>query len=87
MWKTENDQTVANNTTSIVELFNSFFASIFTNHIPNHEMTSTDTADFNESSPQILDEIKFSALEVFAVFRSLNPDKAQETYNFQILND
>ena len=64
MWKTENDQTVANNTTSIVELFNSFFASIFTNHIPNHEMTSTDTADFNESSPQILDEIKFSALEV-----------------------
>ena len=72
LWKTENDQKVANNTISIAELFNSYFASIFTNHLHNHEMKNTDTADFNEPPPQILNEINFSELEVFAD----NPDKA-----------
>ena len=76
LWKTENDQKVANNTISIAELFNSYFASIFTNHLHNHEMKNTDTADFNEPPPQILNEINFSELEVFAALRSLNPDKA-----------
>ena len=76
LWKTENDQKVANNTISIAELFNSYFASILTNHLHNHEMKNTDTADFNEPSPQILNEINFSELEVFAALRSLNPDKA-----------
>ena len=61
---------------SIAELFNSYFASIFTNHLHNHEMKNTDTADFNEPPPQILNEINFSELEVFATLRSLNPDKA-----------
>ena len=76
LWKTENDQKVANSTISIAELFNSYFASIFTNHLHNHEMKNTDTADFNEPPPQILNEINFSELEVFATLRSLNPDKA-----------
>ena len=76
LWKTENDQKVANNTISIAELFNSYFASILTNHLHNHEMKNTDTADFNEPPPQILNEINFSELEVFAALRSLNPDKA-----------
>ena len=77
LWKTENDQKVANNTISIAELFNSYFAStIFTSHLHNHEMKNTDTADFNEPPPQILNEINFSELEVFAALRSLNPDKA-----------
>ena len=53
-WKTENDQKVANNTISIAELFNRYFASIFTNHLQNHEMTYTDTTDFNEPPSQIL---------------------------------
>ena len=75
LWKTENDQKVANNTISIAELFYSYFASIFTNHLHNHEMKNTDTADFNEPPPQILNEINFSELEVFAALRSLNPDK------------
>ena len=66
----------ASNTILIAELFNSYFASTFTNHIHNHEMKNTDTADFNEPPPQILDEINFSELEVFAALRSLNPDKA-----------
>ena len=39
-------------------------------------MKNTDTADFNEPPPQILNEINFSELEVFAALRSLNPDKA-----------
>ena len=39
-------------------------------------MKNTDTADFNEPPPQMLDEINFSELVVFAVLRSLNPDKA-----------
>ena len=76
LWKTENDQKVANNPISIAELFNSYFASILTNHLHNHEMKNTDTADFNEPPPQILNEINFSELEVFAALRSLNPDKA-----------
>ena len=80
LWKTENDQKVANNTISIAELFNSYFASIFTNHLHNHEMKNTDTADFNEPHPQILNEINFSELEVFAALRSLNPDKALGPY-------
>ena len=75
LWKTKNDQKVANNTISIAELFNSYFASIFTNHLHNHEMKNTDTADFNEAPSQILNEINFSELEVFAALRSLNPDK------------
>ena len=54
LWKTENDQKVANNTISIAELLNSYFTSIFTNHLHNHEMKNTDTADFNEPPPQIL---------------------------------
>ena len=76
LWKTENDQKVANNTISIAELFNGYFASIFTNHLHNHEMKNTNTAHFNEPPPQILNEIDFSELEVFAALRSLNPDKA-----------
>ena len=63
LWKTENDQKVANNTISIAELFNSYFASIFTNHLHNHEMKNTDTADFNEPPPQILNEINFLNLK------------------------
>ena len=39
-------------------------------------MKNTDTADFNEPPPQMLDEINFSELVVFAALRSLNPDKA-----------
>ena len=39
-------------------------------------MKNTDTADFKEPPPQILNEINFSELEVFAALRSLNPDKA-----------
>ena len=76
LWKTENDQKVANNTISIAELFNGYFASIFTNRLHNHEMKNTNTAHFNEPPPQILNEINFSELEVFAALRSLNPDKA-----------
>ena len=38
-------------------------------------MKNTDTADFSEPPPQILNEINFSELEVFAALRSLNPDK------------
>ena len=73
LWKTENDQKVAN-TISITELFSSYFASIFTNHLHNHEMKNTDTADFNEPPPQILNEINFSELEVFAALLFLSRD-------------
>ena len=75
-WTTENDQKVANSTKSIAELFNGYFASVFTDHLHNHEMTDTDPADFNEAPPQNLDELNISELEVVAALRGLNPDKA-----------
>ena len=61
-WTTKNDQKVANSTESIAELFNSYFASVYTNHLHNHEMTNSNHADFDESSSQNLDELNFSEL-------------------------
>jgi hypothetical protein len=65
-----------NSTKPIAELFNGYFASVFTDHLHNREMTDTDPADPNEAPPQNLDEINISELEVVVALRGLSPDKA-----------
>ncbi|CAB4029192.1 Hypothetical predicted protein, partial [Paramuricea clavata] len=75
-WTTVNDHKIANSTKSIAELFNGYFASVFTDHLHNREMTDTDPADLGEAPPQNLDELNISELEVVAVLEGLNPEKA-----------
>ena len=73
-WTSEKEQKIADSSKTIAELFNSYFASVFS----HHQNTQNDQEGTNENDEPNTEELEItiSELEVLSALRALDPDKA-----------
>jgi hypothetical protein len=79
-WTIENDTEVANNPTTIANMFNNYFSSVFTSQedLQSNNATTTDINDtISSGSPtQSIDQFSVTESDVLRTLKSLDPDKA-----------
>ena len=79
-WTIGNDTKVANNPTTIANMFNNYFSSVFTpqEDLQSNNATTTDINDtISSGSPmQSIDQLSVTESDVLRTLKSLDPDKA-----------
>ena len=79
-WTIGNDTKVANNPTTIANMFNNYFSSVFTSQedLQSNNATTTDINDtISSGSPtQSIDQLSVTESDVLRTLKSLDPDKA-----------